>query len=857
MKSISKLLAIVLLGAASSALSAAPANAGYSHLVLLLKDDGSTSRHFQDTYDPSSTFQTHVPNIKALVPPSKTRTLEAFQALQRHRLDRYYIIDTQHLTPDQAQALAAKLKQDPAIEDVDFEPQVDGMENDNGTPAMESLRSDIPDHTARQGYLYDRTALAPYRIGGVNATQAWKIPGGKGENMRVVSSEISHWSYNHLDLPKPFLEISQGAVVGAHDTASVGTIASRENGFGTTGIVPETQLGYTQYGDSRLLQLAERSSPGDVVQLGVHFKYATLPGVGCAADCFMPLEYSKAVRDIITFMTEEKGLHVVLAAANGNINLDHPYFNGWFDRNIFDSGSVYAGAVEPKTGLRSYFSQYGSRVDVFSWGGSVTTTTWSASNPTTGYSHTYSGTSSANPIIAGVMASLQGVARANGLGNIPPKELRRILVETGYPQANGNRTEIGVQPDLDLAIKKLLADGAGQPPTGRLALPEEVKSGAAFTGQVYAESPTNKPLTYRWTATGFTPATGEGPTIALAAPVMPVDTRTSISVLVSDGTRSITLVENLTIKATETPPVGDCVAAWVATKAYSNVSEKVSYSGYNYQVAHWSQGARPDLNFVETGAAKPWRRLGTCGGESPVVARITAPSTVEAGKQLQVSGVSSTGQDLRYAWTASGFTPSTSTQPTATLVAPNTDGTRSITLTVTDARGASASASHTVKVNASAPVNRPPVGSLQGDETVESGKTVNFTANTSDPDGDPMTYAWTLPTVLTATALNTRTLSVTARPVSSDTRATISVAVSDGRGGTLRLDRPITVKAASDSDDCRNTPAWSPTKTYQTAWEKVLYKDKVYEHNFYSQNKPPDLYSAQWGKEWKIGVPCP
>ncbi len=171
--------------------------------------------------------------------------------------------------------------------------------------------------------------------------------------MPVVSSEISHWSYNHLDLPKPFLEISQGAVVGAHDTASVGTIASRENGFGTTGIVPETQLGYTQYGDSRLLQLAERSSPGDVVQLGVHFKYATLPGVGCAADCFMPLEYSKAVRDIITFMTEEKGLHVVLAAANGNINLDHPYFNGWFDRNIFDSGSAYAGAVEPKTGLRS------------------------------------------------------------------------------------------------------------------------------------------------------------------------------------------------------------------------------------------------------------------------------------------------------------------------------------------------------------------------------------------------------------------------------------------------------------------------------------------------------------------------
>lgn len=44
------------------------------------------------------------------------------------------------------------------------------------------------------------------------------------------------------------------------------------------------------------MQTAEHLSAGDVVQLGVHYKYATLPGAGCSADCYMPLEYNRTVR---------------------------------------------------------------------------------------------------------------------------------------------------------------------------------------------------------------------------------------------------------------------------------------------------------------------------------------------------------------------------------------------------------------------------------------------------------------------------------------------------------------------------------------------------------------------------------
>ncbi|WP_449102647.1 hypothetical protein [Pseudomonas extremaustralis] len=184
------------------------------------------------------------------------------------------------------------------------------------------------------------------------------------------------------------------------------------------------------------------------------------------------------------------------------------------------------------------------------------------------------------------------------------------------------------------------------------------------------------------------------------------------------------------------------------------------------------------------------------GGASEFpAARITGPASVEAGKALLVSASTSTGQGLRFAWTANGFNPASSTQSSSSFVAPNTAGTRSITLTVTDERNRTATASHSVNV--------------------------------------------------------------TARPVSSDTRATISVTVSDGRGGVARLDRQFTVKPAPDSGNCGNIPAWSPAKVYSTYAESVSYNGKVYKQNFYSINKPPDLNSAAYSKEWQLGVPCP
>ncbi|QTP14259.1 hypothetical protein GPZ83_0013035 [Serratia symbiotica] len=75
--------------------------------------------------------------------------------------------------------------------------------------------------------------------------------------------------------------------------------------------------------------------------------------------------------------------------------------------------------------------------------------------PHASYMSYFGGTSSANPIVAGATASLSGFAKAHNL-ILKPKELRRILVETGMPLANNDSAKVGTQPNLEKAFKKIL-----------------------------------------------------------------------------------------------------------------------------------------------------------------------------------------------------------------------------------------------------------------------------------------------------------------------------------------------------------------------------------------------------------------
>lgn len=151
----------------------------------------------------------------------------------------------------------------------------------------------------------------------------------------------------------------------------------------------------------------------------------------------------------------------------------------------------------------------------------------------------------------------------------------------------------------------------GGPPTGTLDGENTVGSKLPITLTANARSQGGHTLSYSWTQpAGFTGAAGNTRVVTWTAPQVTSDTPVTIKVDVSDQNGTQALSKTVTIKA----PTSDnhCAPAWVATKAYATVNEKVSYDGYNYESAHWTQGARPDQNWVESGSAKGWRRLGTC-----------------------------------------------------------------------------------------------------------------------------------------------------------------------------------------------------------------------------------------------------
>lgn len=320
--------------------------------------------------------------------------------------------------------------------------------------------SAIPDLTDWQYYLRSpENKKAGYKLGGINSPYAWQISGGRGEGITIISKEISAWSSEHLDLPKR--TIAFGSVSeDNHDTMSVGIMAAKDNGFGMTGIANKASFGYAGFPADNFDQIYSYLKPGDVVQIGIQW---TSGGevTGCREDCYTPMENYPAWFDAIKSLTD-KGVHVIQAAGNGNINLDHPGFEGWYDRSRHDSGSIMVGAVCADKAKRASFSNYGTRIDSSSWGCWDVATTglergdlFAAHNAN--YTSSYAGTSSANPIVAGATASLSGIAKAFNI-KTTPAAMRKLLTETGTRFIDESAPIIGTQPDLRKAADTLLSD---------------------------------------------------------------------------------------------------------------------------------------------------------------------------------------------------------------------------------------------------------------------------------------------------------------------------------------------------------------------------------------------------------------
>lgn len=166
-----------------------------------------------------------------------------------------------------------------------------------------------------------------------------------------------------------------------------------------------------------------------------------------------------------------------------------------------------------------------------------------------------------------------------------------------------------------------------------------------------------------------------------------------------------------------------------------------------------------------------------------------ADQSVTAGVEVTLQGGGSSDPDadpLTFEWRSlsspGGVTVSLIDGATAQArFTPTTLGAYAFELTVSDGELA---ARDTVLVTVAA-ANRVPVVDAGTDQSVTLGDVATVTATASDPDGDPLTFAWTVAgrpagSAATLSATNTPSVSITPDVAGA---YTLQVTVSDGRGG--------------------------------------------------------------------------
>jgi subtilisin family serine protease len=317
--------------------------------------------------------------------------------------------------------------------------------------------SSTPDFTGLQGYTEANS-------NGIGVPAARALPGGRGEHVRIIDIE-TRWTDDHEDLPAPFFYLeSRTAGDESHGTSVAGVMVGLENGYGVTGIAPLAGIGYASHNAGGGVEGALEASiaqlgPGDVLLLEMHFG-----GGPATASCtcnqgqcnYVPTEYYPAYFDLIQTATAN-GIVVVEAAGNGSVNLDDPSYGGIFDRNVRDSGAIMVGAGSSSARTPMCWTNYGQRIDVHGWGENVVTA--GGGNLYAGplgvrdvYTQSFSGTSSASPIVAGAAAVLESIAQAETDEPLSPQAVRELLASTGTPQSGDFSRRIGPLPNLVEAV---------------------------------------------------------------------------------------------------------------------------------------------------------------------------------------------------------------------------------------------------------------------------------------------------------------------------------------------------------------------------------------------------------------------
>lgn len=329
------------------------------------------------------------------------------------------------------------------------------------TPPYDILPT-TPLYESQQLYLFDDP--------GVNMDYAWSL-GFNGQGVRIRDVEYGY-NGNHEELHQKnnFLEPNKSLPLwvtpeySEHGTATVGVIQADKGAYGVSGMaygVEEVVLfaeGTNEDGLNRnaaVLRAIEASVSGDIIL----YEMQTY-GVGASDDDpkYVPAEFDYTLWHL-TKMATEQGIIVVAAAGNGGQDLDAPEYASYKSRG--DSGAILVGAGSPnRAHERLDFSTYGSLVKVQGWGRNVLTTGYGSYAQVGGdFNQNYvqfSGTSSATPIVASVIAVLQSASVALNGAFLSKEEVLNLIVDTGYPQGGIMGGSIGPLPNMQAALSSLV-----------------------------------------------------------------------------------------------------------------------------------------------------------------------------------------------------------------------------------------------------------------------------------------------------------------------------------------------------------------------------------------------------------------
>lgn len=321
-----------------------------------------------------------------------------------------------------------------------------------------------------QGYLH-----APPN--GIGAAEVWSLAGAKGSGVTICDIE-GNWNRSHEDLPAGIAHIG-GTLINDlgwrnHGTAVLGEMVSLPDSKGTVGIsheatavVQSAVVNGVFNTAAAIVNATNALQAGDVILIELQ---ATGPN-----NKYVAMQYWSDVFSAIVAATA-KGITVVEAAGNGDENFELAVFNGTGLKK--DSGAIVVGAGVPPTNhfdndnayasigvprSRIWFSNHGNIVNVQAWGWHVATLGYGDAqggrSQNRWYTHRFSGTSSASPIVTGAVACLQGRAKAKNGGPLAPSQVRTILMATGTPQVAGPGVpvsqRIGPLPNLPKALKKV------------------------------------------------------------------------------------------------------------------------------------------------------------------------------------------------------------------------------------------------------------------------------------------------------------------------------------------------------------------------------------------------------------------